>query len=172
MKYQILALLLIFFVSFGYTQNKENRNGNLIGYIQKDDLLKGKFKIWFEKEYNHYTPSKRIVKRMAKNLEGISVICFAGTWCHDSKHEIPKFFKIMEEAEFDIQKNFKLIGISRGKKTPNNLEKGYNINRTPTFIFYKNGEEIARYVEHARETMEKDFLKIVLEKEYKHSYQN
>ena len=166
---------IVFFIIFGsvnivFAQKKENRNGNLIGYIDKVDLLNGKFKTWFEKEYENYKPNKRVINKLKKKLKNISVISFAGTWCHDSKHEIPRFYKIMESAEFDLKSNFKLIGISRGKKTPNNLEQGYNINRTPTFIFYKNGKEIARYVEHANETMEKDIFAIVSGKKYKHPY--
>ena len=64
-----------------------------------------------------------------------------------------------------------MVGISRGKKTPNNLQEGYNIKHTPTIIFYKNGKEIGRFVEHARQTLEKDILKILKGKKYKHSYQ-
>jgi transcriptional regulator with XRE-family HTH domain len=37
-------------------------------------------------------------------------------------------------------------------------------------IFYKDGKEIGRYVEFARETLEKDMLAIVSGKSYKHSY--
>ena len=36
--------------------------------------------------------------------------------------------------------------------------------------FYKKGEELGRYVEYPRETMEKDILKILERKSYKHSY--
>ena len=77
----------------------------------------------------------------------------------------------MELAEFDLEKNFKLIGITRGKKTPNNLEEGYNIKHTPTFIFYKNGKEIARYIERSRKSIEEDIYSIISGKNYKHSYQ-
>ena len=94
-----------------------------------------------------------------------------GTWCGDSKRETPRFYKIMEDANFVFYKNFKLVTVNRKKKTPDNLQEGLNILRVPTFIFYKNGKEIGRYVEYPRETMEKDILKIVTQKEYKHSYE-
>ena len=77
----------------------------------------------------------------------------------------------MELAGFDLKNNFQIIGITRGKKTPDNLQEGYTIEHTPTFIFYKDGKEIGRYVEHARETIEKDILKILSRKKYKHTYQ-
>ena len=65
-----------------------------------------------------------------------------------------------------------MITENRSKKTPNNLQHGFNIKRVPTFIFYKKGKEIGRYVEYARESLEKDLLKIVSGEPYRHSYDN
>ena len=165
-----LFLFLAFSVSI-VAQKKPDRNGNLIGYFQKSDLLQGKFKVWFEKSYDNYNPKEKIVKKIKKQLKGISVKSFVGTWCHDSKREIPRFYKVMEAAGFDVKNNFQIVGITRGKKTPDNLEKGYSIKHTPTLIFYRDGKEIGRYVEHARESLEKDILKILRGKPYKHTYQ-
>lgn len=92
-----------------------------------------------------------------------------GTWCGDSKRETPRFYKILEQTDFD-ENNFELITVNRSKKTPNNLQEGFNIIRVPTFIFYKEGKEVGRYVEYPRETIEKDILKIVSGQPYKHSY--
>ena len=92
-----------------------------------------------------------------------------GTWCGDSKRETPRFYKILEETNFD-ENYFELITVNRSKKTPDNLQEGFNIIRVPTFIFYKEGKEVGRYVEYPRETLEKDILKIVTGQAYKHSY--
>lgn len=164
----LLALALCLHTVNG--QNKPNRNGNLIGYMEKSDLMAPGFKKWFAPSYNKYEPNEKIVKKIKKNLKGITIKSFVGTWCHDSKRVIPRLYKIMEMAGFDFT-NYKMIGISRGKKTPDNLQEGYNVKRTPTLIFYKNGKEIGRFVEHARQTLEKDILKILKGKKYKHSYQ-
>ena len=63
-----------------------------------------------------------------------------------------------------------LIALNRLKKTSDNLQEGYAIRRIPTFIFYKEGEELGRYVEFPRESMEKDILKIITKQPYRHSY--
>lgn len=155
-------------VAFG--QAKQDKSGNLIGYAQKSDFLKKQYKGWFEHHYKNYQPEEKIVKEIKKNLSGVSVLCFMGTWCGDSKRETPRFYKIMEEAKFDFKKNFKLIALNRLKKTPDNLQTGYAIRRIPTFIFYKKGKELGRYVEFPRESMEKDILKIITGQPYRHSY--
>ncbi|CAI8338766.1 MAG: Uncharacterised protein [Flavobacterium sp. SCGC AAA160-P02] len=144
-----------------YSQVKEDINGNLIGPLQKNDFLKGKYKSWFTQNYNDYTPNEKILKKIKKKIRNVTVKSFIGTWCHDSERELPRFYKIMESIEFDVTKNFQMIGITRGKKTPNNLQKGYNIKQTPTFIFYKDNKEIGRYIEHSKKSIEKDILKIL-----------
>lgn len=171
--HRIVIIFLFMLISniSSFSQSKEDRNGNLIGYLEKIDLNQGKYKVWFKKTYKTYEPNSKVVKKIKKSLKNITVKTFFGTWCHDSKREVPRFFKIMEAAEFNLKDNFQMIGITRGKKTPDNLQEGYNIKHTPTFIFYEKGKEIGRYVEHPKETMEKDILKIISKKKYKHSYQ-
>ena len=171
MRVSVFIFLFLISISFSYAQAKPNRNGNLIGYFQKSDLVNNKYKKWFVPNYEKYQPNQKVIKKIKKNLKGIAIISFVGTWCHDSKRVVPRFYKIMEAVDLDFKNQFKVIGISRGKKTPNNLEKGYNIKHTPTLIFYKNGKEIGRFVEHSRETLEKDILKILKGKNYKHPYQ-
>lgn len=170
MKKAILSVILVLCVYAINGQTKPDRNGNLIGYIQKSDFEAEGFKKWFEPNYNEYQPNEKIIKKIKKNLKNVTIMSFVGTWCHDSKRVLPRLYKILDLVDFDFSNNAKMIGISRGKKTPDNLQEGYAIKHTPTIIFFKNGKEIGRFVEHARQTLEKDILKILKGKKYKHSY--
>lgn len=151
-------------------QKAPDRNGNLVGFLKKGDFQQGAFQSWFEKEYNAYEPKGKVINKIKKELEGIDIKIFMGSWCHDSHREIPRYFKLMEAADFDFDQHTEIVGLTRGKKTPDNLQKGFDIKHTPTFIFYKDGKEIGRYIEHSRQSMEKDFLKILKGKPYKHAY--
>lgn len=153
-----------------FSQATQDKSGNLIGHAKKSDFLKKQYKGWFQHHYKNYQPDDQVVKKIKNNLKDVSVLCFMGTWCGDSKRETPRFYKIMEAADFNFEKNFKLIALNRLKRTPDNLQKDYKIIRIPTFIFYKFGKELGRYVEYPRETMEKDILKILEGKTYRHSY--
>ena len=56
-------LLFLFFLclfSLANGQENEDINGNLIGYIDKSDFLKGKHKDWFLKNYEEYRPKQKI----------------------------------------------------------------------------------------------------------------
>jgi len=168
-----IFFLVLFVASFASvnSQAKQDRTGNLIGYAQKSDFLKNQYKGWFEYHYKKYDTDKEVVQKIKKNLKDISVLCFMGTWCKDSKREVPRFYKIMEEANFDFKNDFKLIALNWNKRTPDNLQAGYNIFRVPTFVFYKRKQEIGRLVEYPRQIMEKDILRILERKTYKHSYE-
>ena len=66
-------------------QEKSNINGNLIGYLKKSDFLNRKQKNWFSKNYDNYTPDQKIVQKIKKKLNNISIKSFIGSWCHYSK---------------------------------------------------------------------------------------
>lgn len=148
---------------------KKDANGYLIGVANKESFQDDAFKGWFNSRYEEYTTDKEVVEKLKTALEGYTIKGFMGSWCGDSKRETPRFYKLLDETGYN-QNDFELITVNRSKKTPDNLQEGFNIIRVPTFIFYKDGKEVGRYVEYPRETLEKDILKIVTNQPYKHSY--
>ncbi len=148
---------------------KKDASGYLNGIANKESFQDDSFKGWFNSRQAEYTSDKETIAKLTDALKDYTIKGFMGTWCGDSKRETPRFYKILEETSFD-ENYFELITINRSKKTPDNLQEGFNIIRVPTFIFYKEGKEVGRYVEYPRETLEKDILKIVTGQAYKHSY--
>jgi len=169
--------LLIFTIAlFSCTAQKtvtaeKNKSGDLVGFANKESFNQAPYKSWFDQKYNTYTADSKIINELKKELKGVKIKGFMGTWCGDSKRETPRFYKILNQANYNLN-NLELVTVNRNKKTPDNLQEGLNIIRVPTFIFYKDDKEIGRYVEYARESLEKDILKIVSGKAYKHSYDN
>ncbi|WP_369048186.1 thioredoxin family protein [Tenacibaculum sp. UWU-22] len=149
---------------------KKDNSGNLIGITDKASFTEKPYSLWFNKGYETYKPNASVIAELKPYLKGVKIKGFMGTWCGDSKRQVPVFYKILEDANFN-EKNIELVAVDYAKKTPDNLQEGLNIIRVPTFIFYRHGKEIGRFVEHPRETVEKDFLKIVSGKLYKHSYE-
>ncbi|MGB5364199.1 MAG: thioredoxin family protein [Aureibaculum sp.] len=172
MKGKILfVLLLLQFMTYAQAEKEVIHKPNLlIGLIIKEDLQKQPYADWFETNYNDYKIDTAVVKKIKEHLNGVSIKAFMGTWCEDSRYEIPQFYKVMEAAGFN-DSVLELIAVDRSKKTPDNLHEGLDIIYIPTFIFFKNNKEIGRFVEYPRETLEKDILKIISGESYKHSYQ-
>ena len=82
-----------------------------------------------------------------------------GTWCHDSNREIPRLFRVVEEL--GIAEQLELYGLDVNKKSQFERENGFDIRKTPTIIFLKDGEEIARILEEPEVSFEKAFEKML-----------
>ena len=85
-----------------------------------------------------------------------------GTWCHDSKREVPRFYKILNTLDYD-QTNLQIIGLKKDKKGFFNDYSYYKITNTPTFIFFKGGNEIGRITEKPTGSLELQ-IQLILEK--------
>jgi thiol-disulfide isomerase/thioredoxin len=148
---------------------KKNDRGYLIGIANRDSFNYDPFKKWYDTRYAQYNTDKNVIEELKPLINNYTIKGFMGTWCGDSKRGVPRFYKILEETGFD-QSYFELVTVGRNKKTPDNLQEGFDLIRVPTFIFFKNGKEVGRFVERPRETLEKDMLKILKGEPYKHAY--
>ena len=142
----------------------------LIGNINKEGLNGDDFIEWYQENYKAHELDTLTIKEINKKIKEVRIKVFMGTWCSDSQREVPAFYKILNQTDFDITK-LEVIAVSQEKDTPDKLEEGFNIEYVPTIIIYKNEKEIGRFVEFAQETLEKDILAILNESGYKHSYE-
>ncbi|MGB1362876.1 MAG: thioredoxin, partial [Flavobacteriaceae bacterium] len=69
------------------------------------------------------------------------------------------------------EKHVEMYAMSEEKTTPENFEKGLEIYNVPTIIFFKNGNEINRFVEFPVNSLESDITKIIKKEPYTHSYE-
>jgi thiol-disulfide isomerase/thioredoxin len=145
-------------------------DGNLVGIANQENFYVEPFSEWFDVYYEEYTVNNTVIEALKPLLNNIKIKAFMGTWCEDSHQQTPAFYKILDAVNFDDQ-NLVLTCLNREKKTPDNLQEGFNIERVPTFIFYKDGKELGRIVEYPRESLEEDMLKIMSGEPYKHSYE-
>ncbi len=141
----------------------------LLGLANEDGFKQAPFNEWYNKNYEDYKVDKSTTAALEHLLKDVKVKIFMGTWCDDSKRETPRFYKIMDAADYP-KSNIELITMSREKDTPHGFEVGSNITNTPTFIFYKNDKEINRIVESPITSLEKDMITILTGQEYKHTY--
>jgi thiol-disulfide isomerase/thioredoxin len=163
--------LLTIFSEFLFAQKTDPK---LLGNCTLQQLEKEPYATWYTKNFAAYEPNSEVVNAIKKaNPSKYSVKVFFGSWCGDSKRELPKMTKLLEKLSFPA-KNLTLIGVDDStdvyKQSPQREEAGLNIFRVPTFIFYENNKEVGRIVEYAAETMERDLLKIFSKKEYTPNY--
>ncbi|TRZ41421.1 thioredoxin family protein [Robertkochia solimangrovi] len=141
----------------------------LTGIQQRKTLEAAPYDEWFRLNYEEAEPDAVVVDSIKPLLKGIKFKLFMGTWCADSKREVPYFFKVLDMTDYD-QMDIEIITMTHDKTTPENFEKDLNITNVPTIIFYRNGKEINRIVEYPINTMEEDMLDILSGREYHNAY--
>jgi thiol-disulfide isomerase/thioredoxin len=114
----------------------------------------------FMAKYDSMEVSKDFLDLIRQVNQGVDVVVFLGTWCSDSRREVPHFLKIMDQAGIPMTR-VTLYALDRQKKTPDGTANRYDIERVPTFVFVKNGDEIGRIVESPKTTLEGDIVAIL-----------
>jgi thiol-disulfide isomerase/thioredoxin len=87
-----------------------------------------------------------------------------GTWCPDSRREVPRFMRVLKETGFPADK-VTLIGVDNVKFSPIDNYDGLGIERVPTFILYKNNVEAGRIIENPVTSLEQDMVNILARSE-------
>ena len=121
------------------------------------------FKTMYDAMYDSYTPDAATMTALKPLMQGVKITIVMGTWCGDSKLQVPHFYKMTDQLGITEQE-MTLICVDGQKKAENGLIDNMNIDRVPTFIFYKEGQEIGRIVESPKDTLEKDALELFSKK--------
>jgi thiol-disulfide isomerase/thioredoxin len=131
-----------------------------IGYWDAMAMEDGEFGFYFSSQYEMYTPAEKYIEKMKGVINNVDIVVVFGSWCTDSKIQVGRFFKVLDEAGYN-EMHLKIIGVNRDKNGVSvNVEK-YGIERVPTFIVFQSGNELGRITETPKKTLEKDLSKIV-----------
>nr|MDA3780969.1 hypothetical protein [Bacteroidales bacterium] len=113
-------LVFLFFILpiFAFSQEKSNvvydENAGediLLGNFTKQDIKQKPFIDWYNIEYNNYTVDVNELENLdLDELQNSVINIIMGSWCGDSKREVPRFYKILEYLKFD-NNNIKAIAV-------------------------------------------------------------
>ncbi len=145
---------------FKITTDEKNGEPLILGYCPTSILIDSLFKNTWTTEYNNYQPDYETLDSLEGKLDNIIITIVFRSTCSDSREQLPRLFKILNELNYDVN-SITLIGVNREKQGLSNEAEGLRIELVPTIIFYKDGSEIGRIVETPVESMEKDLLKII-----------
>ena len=159
----ILLLLLLVFTTTAQEKNKitlDIKTGKpmLIGLCDRTAFVDTNFAWWYNSGYKFYRPEASVIEKLELVEKEYTITIVMGTWCSDSRREIPRFYKILDELKCP-KENILLINVDREKAGANIVD--LNIELVPTFIVYSDGKEIGRIVETPEISLEGDLLKIL-----------
>jgi hypothetical protein len=176
MKNYFISILFII-SSFFFTCVLHGQNAVqdlLLGKQNRSVLQQEPFAGWFNVNYDSYNVDSFTCNFIRPLLKDKTITIFMGTWCGDSRREVPRVLKMLDCCNFPMQ-NLQLVMVGNGdslyKKSPQHEEAGKNIVRVPTIIIEQNGSEVGRIIEFPVLSLEKDLLSILRKENYIPNYQ-
>jgi thiol-disulfide isomerase/thioredoxin len=137
----------------------------ILGYFDLNRLFLPPHSTWFISGYDDYKyDSEAVNKLKAIDKSNITLKIVMGTWCPDSRREVPGFMRVLNAAGFTPDK-FQFIGVDNLKNSPVEDYRSLNIQRVPTFIIYKNNIEAGRIIENPATSLELDMVNILTRNE-------
>jgi thiol-disulfide isomerase/thioredoxin len=133
----------------------------LLGYFTREQMSRAPHSEWYLKGYNEYQFNTGAVNKLTDvSKDNLTIKIVMGSWCPDSRREVPRFMRILDLWKFPVEK-VTFIGVDDAKRSPVGEYEKLDIQRVPTFIFYKNNIEVGRIIEVPVTSLEQDIVNIL-----------
>lgn len=165
-------LLLLLLCAFALNVNAQELNKHFMDATRNQEILVNScsrdgltsfagFKPNYDTNYANYKSDSLRIDSLKAIPKDYQLTVVLGTWCGDSKLQVPNLFKVLDQASIPTD-NMQIIAVDGTKKVQNNSLDGLNITRVPTIIVRnKDGVEMGRITERPVVSLEADLLKIV-----------
>lgn len=128
-----------------------------VGWTPRSVFQSPPYAAWHDTGYANYSPSGDKINQLIRMKDSVEFYVVYGTWCSDSRREMPRFFKIMDEIKFPAEK-ITLVALDRTMRIPEGLAEELNITNVPTFLIKYRGMEIGRITESPKISLEDDIF--------------
>jgi thiol-disulfide isomerase/thioredoxin len=149
---------IIFSQEYRIFQDNEN-DPIIVGISDRSVYQDSTYAAWFNFEYTNYKLNTKLLNKNKSLFENKIIKIVLGTWCVDTRIEVPRFVKILDFIEFPSDKIL-FINVDREKRGLYNEVEKLNIEFVPTFIVYEDGAEIGRIIESPINSLEEDLIDI------------
>jgi thiol-disulfide isomerase/thioredoxin len=106
-------------------------------------------------------PDAGAAQALAAVEPGAEVTVYLGTWCSDSRREVPRFWKAVDAAGGSVPFAVRYVAVDHAKKEPAGLLKQDDVRFLPTIIVRRGGREVGRIVETSPHGVEQDLLALL-----------
>lgn len=131
----------------------------LVGPATREQI-EGAAPEWVQAEVESH-PDAEAAKALAAIEPGAEVTVFLGTWCGDSRREVPRLWRAIDEAGGLVPFKISYVCVDRQKKEPAGAVGENGIHYVPTFIVRRGGQEVGRIVEEAPHGIEHDLADLL-----------
>jgi thiol-disulfide isomerase/thioredoxin len=133
--------------------------GVLVGTVTREQI-EAACPEWVRSEVEA-APDAAAAQALTSVPPGAEVTVFLGTWCGDSRREVPRLWKALDAAGGEVPFHIRYIGVDRQKKEPAGEAGASGIQFVPTFIVARDGRELGRIIEQPPHGVETDLLALL-----------
>jgi thiol-disulfide isomerase/thioredoxin len=109
-------------------------------------------------------PDGEAAMALAQVTPGAEVIVFLGTWCSDSRREVSRLWRALDDAGAaggDLPFALRYVGVDEQKREPAAAVAEFGLKYMPTFVVRRDGKEVGRIVEISPHAIEADLLALL-----------
>jgi thiol-disulfide isomerase/thioredoxin len=106
-------------------------------------------------------PDAAAAQALAAVEPGAEVTIYLGSWCGDSRREVPRFWKALDAAGGSVPFAVHYVAVDQAKKEPADLLKQDAVRYLPTIVVRRGGQEVGRIVETSPHGVEQDLLALL-----------
>jgi hypothetical protein len=109
-------------------------------------------------------PDAQAAKALLQVPPGGEVLVFLGTWCGDSRREVSRFWRALDDAGAagaELPFTLRYVGVSEDKRQPAPEVAEFGLRYMPTFVVRRGGKEVGRVVEISPGGIEVDLLALL-----------
>ncbi len=116
---------------------------------------------WVAAEVEASPDGEQALALAAAGLPGSRVTVYLGTWCSDSRRELARFWRALDEAGGEASFELAYVGVDRDKRRPRELLAGVGLLYVPTFVVELAGVEVGRVIEESPNGIEFDLAALL-----------
>jgi hypothetical protein len=115
----------------------------------------------WQKKYDAFQPASGFIDALkSKTGNRLKIDIYLGLWCPDSRNNVPPFLKILDQIRNPVEVHYFSVQRKSGENGRYYVDR-VQVERVPTFIFFRDDREIGRIVENPSVGLCEDMLAIL-----------
>jgi len=115
----------------------------------------------WQQKYDAYEPAAEMIDALKTKLRpNTRIDVYLGLWCPDSRNNVPLFIKILDRLGANMPVRY-FDSPRKASRDVRYYVEEMKVEKVPTFIVYRNGQEIGRIIENPKVGMLEDLLDIL-----------
>ena len=96
----VIGTFLMYSCSSQKLTNQQPTEEMIVGEFSESNLKENNYATWYLPEYDEYIVETKKLNDVKGAINDFEIETFMGTWCGDSKREVPRLYKILEALDY------------------------------------------------------------------------